>query len=301
MRRVAATLWAAIACAASRADACPCRGTTGPSSALTGVGERAGVAAGVFARRATGAFDDRGGFHPYGGSVRDRALGLSLALGGRPAPSTELSISGELALASFAAGSERRDDALLGDTTLRLRQELVAQPPHAPGWLSLVALGGAVRAPTATTASGSAAGSSPSAPGLGAWELAALGDARARVGTPLVETGLSLEVAVRAPDHATGAARRLGPRQLARVAVLAYPSPAWTLGVHGDVAREGEVRYDGRLAPGSDQRLFSLGAWASRRTDGGWRASAFVVGGLPVAGKNAVVSTIVGLSVAVSR
>lgn len=300
MRRVAA-LVGALAAVAPRADACPCRGTTGPSSALTGAGERVGVSTGLFARQATASFDDRGARHAYGGALRDRAVGLSLAAGVRPTTSTELSLSSELARSSFVAGATRKDQVVAGDLSLRLRQDVVALPLQAPGWLSLLVLGAALRAPTSTTASGSAAGASPSSPGLGAWEIAALGDARARLGSRLVEGGLAIELAARAPDRATGVARRLGPRALGRVMLLVSPTLAWTVGAHADAAREGEVRYDGRVATDSDQRLFSAGAWVSRRAESGWQAAIFASGGLPVGGKNAVVSTVAGLSVTVSR
>ncbi|MCC6644072.1 MAG: hypothetical protein IT374_00670 [Polyangiaceae bacterium] len=301
MKRAALAIAAWLSWAAPEAHACSCRGTTGPSSALTNRGERVGAAAGVFARQATGAFDHRGGYHPYGGTVRDRAVGVSLAVGGRPLDATELSLSAEASRGSFVAGSERRDQLLLSDLTLRLRHELIATPPHLPHAIALLAPGGGVRAPTATAASGSAAGASPSSPGLGAWEISALADLRVRLGTPLVEGGISGEAAARTADRATGIERRLGPRGLGRVAVFAYPRPPWSFGAHVDLALEGDVRYEGRLARDSGQRLFSAGAWASRDALSGWRASAFVIGGLPVAGKNAVVSTVVGVSLAAAR
>lgn len=292
------------------ARACACRGTSGPGAALTMPDETFGAAAVLVARHGLGAWDERGGYHAFGGSVKQDTFELTLGGAVRVHDTVEVAAFAPLVWSRFVAssGASGQDETTkgFGDASARLRWEAYrASPIDYDAWVSTVAAGLALRAPTGTgsrTAGAGGVGSPASSTGLGTWEVAGSLDLRLRLSTRW-QTGAVGELAWRAPDTSLGQDRHLGPRGLGRVLIAWFPEPMTSLGAHVDVALEGDVTYRGETAHGSRQRLVTTGLFGMVDLPYGLRLGGFAAVAPPVANLsiNAVASVSAGVSLGFSR
>jgi len=251
-----------------------------------------------------GAFDASSTFRPLGAGTSDAAGELSAYAGARVLPPVELAAVVPAGFVRVSAPGFATSRASLGDVVLRARWEALSEPAW-PFDGSLrrpsLALGLALRTPTGAVdrAGGTGTvGSAASSLGLGAFEGALAVDSRATLGRSW-QVGLAGEVALRAPDAAIGRDRQLGPRGLVRALGLHFVDD-WTFGVNLDLAAEGSVAYEGRLARKSGQRMVSVGASVGFRSPGGTRTTLGVSFEPPLSGLGLSSVAAVGLTAGVA-
>jgi hypothetical protein len=259
MLRAAFALSAALAALSwsPRLSACACRGVGSPSAALTLSGESWGLALTSTSELAHGVWDVDGGYHALSsGELYSReTLGLALAL--RVLPRWEIGLGTELVSARVSTPTLSDENSGLGDVRFRGRWEAVDEPmPHESSlpWPAVALL--------ATLSSGTAEGSRDRAAslGLGASEVAIALQLVRSLGAWQLEA--LFEVGQRAPDTSLDIERQLGPRALFELG-LSYPIlPVLRLGGTTALGLEGDTVYDGEVAAGSGQRLWTVGLFA---------------------------------------
>lgn len=255
------------------ANACPCRGSAGPSAPLTGTTDRFGAAVTQSTELVHGAWDAYGKLHELGETESNRLVDYSLLLAYRPIFPLEVALQLSYARQSVVAPGFSAEESGIGDSLLRARYELFDQPmPMKRSPLPGVAAAFSVRAPTGRDESASprgvasgttgSLGASAASTSLATWEIA--------LGVELVKTlGIHWEIsgygesAYRFTDDSLGIDRRLGPRVLGQLGGRYIPSPDLSLGAFADVGWEDEVAIDGERLSGTGQRRVSVGAFTA--------------------------------------
>lgn len=299
---------ASLAIGGREALACgSCRGPGGAGSALTAPWQRWGVSAAQTMRIGHGVTDQNSTFRAFRKDSHDRVLELALAAAVRPIDAIELGATAAYGNVMVGGPGFRSSRGALGDLALRVRWEVLGEPPiELSGQQRLPAVGLTLttRLPTGPVDRVSDAGSAGPSPGtvgstatsqgLGTFEGAFALDVRKSFASKY-QIGAVGELGLRAPDEALGLDRALGPRGLVRLMAMTFVGDM-TFGFFADVAAEGNVSYGGRTAPDSNQRTTAFGLSASLKTDVGIRTGLAVSVQPPIDGfsTNAVPST--GLS-----
>lgn len=305
-RQAVSAALAFVALAAPRvAKACgSCRGPGGAGSALTAPWQRYGVSIVETMRAGHGVFDERSRFRGFGSESHDRVLEVAFAAAVRPVDAVELGATTAYGNVLVGGPAFRSSRGALGDLSLRLRWELLQEPPlELTGQQRLPAVGltftsrlptGPVDRATTAGASGPSpgtVGSTATSQGLGTTELALAVDVRKTFASRF-QIGAVGEAGWRAPDDSIGLRRALGPRGLVRIMGIMFEGDA-TFGLFADLAAEGDVRYGTRTSPDSGQRSVSVGASGSYKTKLGLRTGLALTYQPPIDGlsKNAVAAT----------
>lgn len=281
-----------------------CRGPGGAGSALTASWQTYGVSVVETMRLGQGVFDQQSRFRAFGRDSHDRVLELAFAGAVRPISAIELGATTAYGNVFVGGPGFRSSRGALGDVSLRVRWEVLQEPPlELSGQQRLPAIGltvttrvptGAVDRATGAGAAGPSpgtVGSTATSQGLGTTELALALDVR-KTFASRYQIGAVGEAAYRVPDESIGLERALGPRGLVRLMGIAFQGDA-TIGLFVDLAAEGDVRYGSRTSPDSGQRSFSIGASGSYKTDMGLRTGLALSYQPPLDGlsKNAVAAT----------
>ncbi len=301
----AALAFVALAIFESPARACgSCRGPGGAGSALTAPWQSYGVSIVETMRIGHGVFDQRSRFRGFGPDSHDRVLELAFAGAVRPIDPVELGATAAYGNVLVGGPGFRSSRGALGDLTLRVRWEILQEPPlELTGQQRLPAVGltfttrvptGAVDRATTSGASGPSpgtVGSTATSQGLGTTELALALDVRKTFASRF-QIGAVGEAGWRAPDESIGLRRALGPRGLVRLMGIMFEGDT-TFGLFADLAAEGDVEYGSRTSPDSGQRSFSLGASGSYKSKIGLRTGLALTYQPPIDGlsKNAVAAT----------
>ncbi len=305
-RALVAFALAAFGLATSRdAEACgSCRGPGGAGSALTAPWQTYGVSLAETMRLGHGVFDQRSRFRPFRDGSHDRVLELAFAAAVRPVDAVELGATTAYGNVLVGGPGFRSSRGTLGDLSLRVRWEVLQEPPlelTGQSRLPSVGLTFTTRLPTGpvdrATSAGSAGpspgtvGSTATSQGLGTTELALAVDVRKTFASRF-QIGAVGEAAWRAPDESIGLSRELGPRGLVRLMGIMFEGDA-TFGLFADLAAEGNVAYGARTSPDSSQRSVSLGASGTYKSKLGLRTGLALTYQPPIDGfsKNAVVAT----------
>lgn len=306
---------AVVAFAPRAADACgSCRGPGGAGSALTAPWQRWGTSVVETMRLGHGVFDQRSRFKGFGPESHDRVLELAFAGAYRPVDVVELGVTAAYGNVFVGGPGFRSGRSALGDLSLRVRWEVLQEPPlELTGQARLPSIGltFTARLPTGSVDRATDAGSSGPSPGtvgstatsqgLGTTELALAIDVR-KTFLQRFQVGAVGEAGFRFPDESIGIARALSPRGLVRLMGIAFEGEA-TFGLFADLAAEGNVTYGGRTSPDSGQRSVSLGASGSYKTSLGLRTGLALSYQPPIDGlsKNAVAATSMTTFLALTR
>jgi hypothetical protein len=277
---------------------------------VTSQADRFGVSLTETARVVHGAFRSNGDYAPLAPADRQWSLDATAVAGYRPVPVVELGV--EAAVGHQAASSLDYASAHtgFGDTTFRVRWDAIDEPmpyekPALP-WPALTVVG-SVRTPTASlgrdrtgvfSGTSGSVGSSASSEGLGAWEPA-VAIALVRNVAARFQFSAVAEAAYRFPDTSLGLERHLAPRFFGQLGARYAPSSDMGFGVLTDLAAEGDVALEGIERAATNQRLWTVGAYAYLRAPGtGLRWGTLVRYSPPVdgIGRNAARATSLAVS-----